>query len=257
MTDLGSTTTSTYSDPPRMLTAHMRYRALAAKPVSLLLLICLTIIIVCAYTARGHFQDWSRIRRLKNIGRTTQAVVTNISDRRPAGQRGAAREYITFEFTPSDSSQAQPVPGERLHSWFIRRIKLGDKLSVTYDPGSPENFFCPEVDDHSLAGRLSAQIVFLIVALALLLLGCLRYFVLLRIARDSPAQRGTIAEIATSAQGAFSRLVVITLQHEDSTLVLKRVVPARLAHRFSVGDSIWLLVPLGKPHRAIVAAAFL
>ena len=252
-----SYTASTHSDPPRVITAHTRYRALAAKPVSMLLLICLVIVVVCAYTARGQFQDWSRIRRLKSTGRTTQAVVTDVSDRRPAGQRGASREYVTFEFTPLGSPDAEPVTGERLGSWFIRPIKLGDKLDVTYDPASTVNFFCPEVDDHSLVGRLSAQIVFLIAALASLLLAGFRYFALLKIVRNGLAQLGTIVEIGPCAQGAFSRLVVVTLQAADRTVILKRVVPARLAQRFSIGDSIWLLVPPAKPRRAIIADAFL
>jgi len=252
-----SHTDSNYSDPPRVINAHLRYRALAAKPVSMLLLICLVIVAVCVYTARGQFKDWSRIRRLKSLGCTTQAVVTNIFDRRPRGQRGAAREYIAFEFTPLDSTDVQPVSGERLGSWFIRQIKLGDKLDVTYDPASPENFFCPEVDDLSLIGRLSAQVVFLMAALALLLLACCRYVALLKIVRNSPAKNGTIAEIGTCAQGAFSRLVVVRLQADQRNVILKRVVPARLAQSFSIGDSICLLVPPGKPRRAIIAAAFL
>ena len=252
-----SSTSSTYSDPPRVITAHLRYRALAAKPVSMLLLICLVIVLVSVYTARGQFKDWSRIRWLKSVGRTTQAVVTDILDRRPAGQRGAAREHIVFQFTPLDSTDVQPVSGERLGSWFIRQIKLGDKLDVTYDTASPKNFFCPEVDDHSLIGRLSAQLIFLIAALALLLLACCRYFALLKIVRNSPAQLGTIAEIGPCAQGAFSRLVVVRLQATERNVILKRVMPARLAQSFSIGDSIWLLVPPAKPRRAIIAASFL
>lgn len=257
MTDSNFTTASTYSDPPRALTAHIRYRALAAKPVSMLLLIPLVIVVVCAYTARGQFQDWSRIRRLKNTGRTIQAVVTEISLKRPRGQRGAAREYVTFEFTPLDSPDAEPVTDQRLHSLFLRQMKLDEQLSVTYNPASPENFFCPEVDDHSLIGRLSAQIVFLVVALALLLLAGFRYFALLKIVRNGSAQLGTVAEIGTCAQGAFSRLVVVTLQAADRTVILKRVVPARLVQSLAIGDSIWLLVPTAKPRRAVIAAAFL
>ncbi|NIA07086.1 MAG: hypothetical protein GWP14_05545 [Actinobacteria bacterium] len=252
-----SNTALSYSDPPRVITARIRYRALAAKPVSILLLIGLVTVAVCAYTARGHFRDWSRIRRLKSVGRSAQAVVTNILRCRPGGQRGAAREYIAFEFRPLDPSDAQPVSGQRLHSLFLRQIKLGDKLDVTYDPATPEDFFCPEVDDQSLIGRLSAQIIFLIAVLALLLWACFRYFALLRIVRNSPAQLGTVVEIGPCAQGAFSRLVVVTLQVADRVVILKRVVPARLAQSFSIGDSIWLLVPPGKPHRGIIAAAFI
>ena len=243
--------------PPRALTGHLRYRALAAKPVSMLLLTCLIIIVACAYTAVGHFQDWSRIRRLNRIGHSTEALVTDISRSRPAGQRGAAREYVTFQFRPSEAPQAEPISGQRLHSLFEEQLKLGSRLSITYDPSNPKDFFCLDSDDRSLVSQLAVQIFFLIIVVLLLLLAGFRYYVLLRIACSAPAEPGRVAEIRSSTQGAFSRLVVVTLQVADRTFILKRVVPVGLAQRFSVGDSIWLLVPLRKPSRAIIAAAFL
>ena len=247
----------TYPDPPRPLTAHIRYRALAAKPVSLLLLICLVIVAVCAYTARRDIQDFSRIRRLKTLGSSAQAVVTGIFDRRPAGEHGAAREYIAFEFIPADSSASTPIVGERLGSWFIRQITLGDEITVIYDPDSPKSFFCPEVDDHSLIGRISAQIVFLVIALLLLLLALWRYFIFLGVVRRAPVQPGTVVDISSCAQGAFSRQLVVSLRTADRTVILKRIVPLRLAQHLAVGNPVDLLVPPGKPRRAIVAAAFL
>lgn len=245
------------SDPPRTITAAMRYRALAAKPVSMLLLICLVIVVVCLYTAREHIQDSARVHRLKSVGRTTQAVVTKILDRRPTGERGAAREYITFEFTPPGSPDAQPVTGERLGSWFIRQIKLRDTLEVVYDPADPDNFFCPEVDDHSLLGRLAAQIVFLVIAFVLSLLALLRHVLLLGIIRNGSVQRGKIVDIGPTSQGAFSRLLVVSFRFADHDVIVKRVVPFRLVRHLIVGDSIDLLVPSGKPRRAVAAAAFL
>lgn len=261
MTNSASTGPSVLSDPPdpppRLLTGHLRYRALAAKPVSMLLLACLIIVIACAYTARGHFRDWFRIRRLKGVGRSTAAFVTDISRRRPAGKRGAAREYVTFEFHPSGTAQAEPVSDHRLHSLFQEQMKIGSQLSIIYDPADPEDFFCPETDDRSLPSRLSVQILFLIVVALLALLAVFRHCSLLRIVRSASAQPGTVAGIRTCTQGAFSRLVVITFQFADRTFVLKRVVPVRLVQRFSVGDPVWLLVPPRRPSRAVVAAAFL
>ena len=252
------TISDTPPPPPRPITAHVRYRALAAKPVSILLLACSIIVVACAYTARGHFHEWSRINRLKDVGQSTQAVVTEIALRRPRGQRGAAREYAIFQFTPAGDSQTEPVVNQqRLHSLFDKPLKSGSQITVTYDPADPENFFCPATDDRSLANQLSVQIVFLIIAALLMLLAVLRYFALLIVVRNAPAHSGTVAEIRSSAQGAFSRLVVLTLQIEDSPLIIKRVVPMRLAHRFCVGDSIWLLTPPAKPSRAIIAADFL
>jgi hypothetical protein len=35
------------------------------------------------------------------------------------------------------------------------------------------------------------------------------------------------------------------------------VVPVRLIQSFSIGDSVWILVPPQKPNRALLAAAFL
>ena len=243
--------------PPRALTGRLRYRALAAKPVSMLLLTCLIIVVACAYTAGGHFQEWSRIRRLKGLGHSAEALVTDVSRSRPAGEHGAAREYVTFAFRPLEAPQAEPISGQRLHSLFKEQLKLGSRLSITYDPTNPKDFFCLDSDDLSLVSQLAVQIFFLIIVVLLLLLASFRYYALLRIACSAPAEPGRVAEIRTSAQGAFSRLVVVTLQVADRTFILKRVVPVSLAQRFSVGDSIWLLVPPAKPSRAIIAAAFL
>ena len=74
---------------------------------------------------------------------------------------------------------------------------------------------------------------------------------------NAPAQSGRVAKIRASAQGAFSRLMVVTLQTAERTFILKRVVPVGVAQKFSVGDSIWLLVPSGKPSRAVIAANLL
>jgi len=261
MTTSNGTTVSVFFDPPppppRALTGRLRYRALAAKPVSMLLLTSLIIVVACAYTAVGHFQDWSRIRRLKDIGHSAEAQVTDISRSRPAGQRGAAREYVTFQFRPLEAPQAEPISGQRLHSLFPEQLKLGSRLSITYDPANPQDFFCLESDDCSLVSQLGVQIFFLIIVALLLLLAGFRYYALLHIACRAPAESGRVAEIRTSAQGAFSRLLVVTLQVADRTLILKRVVPVGFAQRFSVGDSVWLLVPPRKPSRAIIAAAFL
>ena len=243
--------------PPRALTARLRYRALAAKPVSMLLLTCLVIVIACAYTAVGHFQDWSRIRRLKGLGHSVEALVTNISRSRPAGEHGAAQEYVTFQFHPLEAPQAEPISGQRLHSLFPEQLKLGSRLSITYDPADPADFFCLESDDRSLVSQLGVQIFFLVVVVLLLLFAGFRYYALLHIACRAPAESGRVAEIRTSAQGAFSRLLVVTLQVADRTLILKRVVPVGFAQRFSVGDSVWLLVPSGKPSRAVIAADLL
>lgn len=245
------------SPPPRPLTFHLRYRALAAKPVSMLLLVCLIIVIASVYTAQDDFHDWSRIRRLRGIGQSAQAQVTEIFLRRPGGQRGAAREYITFEFRPADIPQAEPITGRRLRSLFTEQLRLGSRVSIIYDPESPMHFFCLESDDRSLVSRLSLQIFFLIIAALILLLAVFRYYALLRIACRAPAHRGNIAEIRSSAQGAFSRLVVVTFQLDEQNFVLKRAVPVSLAGRFSVGDSVWILVPPAKPSRAVIAAAFL
>ena len=250
---------SSPSDPPRALTPAMRYRALAAKPVSMLLLICLVIVVVCLYTARGHIKDSARIHRLKSIGQTTQAVVTKIIEHRlkGRGERGAAREYIVFQFTPTGSPDAQPVTGERLGSWFIRQIASGDTLDVVYDPTGPDNFFCPEVDDHSLLGRLAAQLVFLVIAFVLLLLALLRHILLLGIIRNGSVQQGKIVDVGPTSQGALSRLLAVSFRLADRDIIVKRVVPFRLVRHLIVGDSIDLLVPPKKPRRAIVADAFL
>ena len=243
---------------PRALTGHNRYRALAAKPVSMLLLICLIIVVGSVYTMVDDLSDWARISRLKSIGQSTTAQVTDVSRRRPGGERGAFAEYVTYEFRTSPD--AEPITGESLSSQFAhldKRIRLGSTVTVRYDPADPQDFFCVESDDHTLGSRLAVQIMFLTIAGLLLILAVYRYFRLLKIVRDAPAQIGTVAQISASGQGAFSRLVVVTFQHAGRNFVIKRIAPMRLAHTFSSGQSVWLLVPPRKPNRAIIAGAFL
>ncbi len=244
--------------PPRPLSRPLRFRALAAKPVSMLLLTCLIIILGCAYTARAPFGQWARIRRLKGIGRSATAVVTEISKRLPRKERGGPSEYVTFEFRPTPD--AKPIVGERLRSLFMHLdnpLQIHSKLDLRYDPANPSDFFCPESDDRSLASRLGVQIIFLVIAGLLGLIAALRYRALLNVICNAPAQLGTLVEVRTSAQGAFSRLIVVTFEYDGRPLVLKTVVPVRLTQSFSIGDSVWLLVPPRKPNRAIIAAAFL
>ena len=244
--------------PPRPITGRLRYLALAAKPVSMLLLTFLIILLGCGYTARGPFAQWYRIRRLKNVGRPATAVVTQISKRLPRKERGAPSEYVTFEFQAAPD--AEPIVGERLHSLFMHLnidIRRGTKLTVLHDPDNPSDFFCPESDDRSFASLLSVQIVFLLIAGLLLLIAALRYRALLDVICNAPAQLATLVEVRASAQGAFSRLIILTFEHDGQPHVLKTVVPARLAHSFSIGDSVWLLVPPRRPSRAVLAEAFL
>lgn len=244
--------------PPRPITGRLRYRALAAKPVSMLLLTFLIILLGCGYTARGPFAEWNRIRRLKNIGRSATAVVTEISKRLLRKERGAPSEYVIFEFQAAPDTQ--PIVGERLRSLFMHLnidIRRGTELTVRHDPDNPSDFFCPQTDDRSLVSRLSVQIVFLLIAGILLLIAALRYRALLDLICNAPAQLATLVEVRTSAQGAFSRLIVVTFEYDSRTHVLKTVVPVRLAQSFSIGDSVWLLVVPRKPKRAVLAGAFL
>ena len=67
---------------------------------------------------------------------------------------------------------------------------------------------------------------------------------------------GTIADIRSSSQGAFSRLLVVTFHAAEQKVIIKRVVSARLAHTFTVGSTIGLLVPQSKPKHAVIADAF-
>ena len=244
--------------PPRPLSRPLRYRALTAKPVSILLLTCAIIILACTYTARTPFDQWKRIRGLKKIGRSATAVVTDISRRLPAQERGAPSEYLTFEFRPAPD--AQLIIGERLRSLFMHLDnppQIHSKLDLLYDPANPSDFFCPESDDRSLASRLGVQIIFLVIAGLLGLIAALRYRALLDVICSAPAQLGTLVQVRTSAQGAFSRLVVVAFEFDSRSFALKTVVPARLAQFLSIGDSVWILVPPRKPNRAIIAAAFL
>ncbi len=241
--------------PPRPLTGSLRCRVLAAKPVSMFLLTSLIILLGCAYTARPPFNEWLRIRRLKSIGRTATAEVTDISRRLPAKERGVPSEYVTFEFQAAPDTL--PIVGERLRSLFKHQVQTTTKLDVRYDPKNPSDFFCLQSDDHSLVWRLNLQITFLAIAALLLLIAALRYRALLNTICNAPALLGTLVELRTSAQGAFSRLVVVTFEFNSRTFVLKTVVPARLAYSLSIGDSVYLLVPPRRPNRAVLAGAFL
>lgn len=246
------------SAPPRPLTRKLRFRALAAKPVSMLLLTCTIIIIGCAYTARPPLAEWARIRRLKNTALSATAKVTNISRRLPTQERGGPREFVTLEFRPTPN--AKPIVGERLRSLFMHLdepVQLADQFEILYDPDEPSEFFCPESDDRSFLSHLLVQIIFLAIAGLLLLLAALRYRALINIVCNAPAQLGALAEVRTCAQGAFSRLVVVTFEFEGRNLVIKTIVPATLIHSVSIGESIWLFVPPRKPNRALVAGAFL
>ena len=244
--------------PPRPLSRPLRYRALAAKPVSMLLLTCAIIFIGCVYTARTPFGEWLRIRRLKKEGQSATATVTEISKRLPRKERGAPSEYVTFEFRPAPD--AQLIIDERLRSLFMHLDnppRIGSKLDLLYDPDNPSDFFCPQTDDRSLASHLGVQIVFLVIVGILLLIAALRYRALLNVIANAPAQLGTLVQVRTSAQGAFSRLVVVAFEFNARSFALKTVVPVRLTQSLSIGDSVWLLVPPRKPNRAIIAAAFL
>ena len=186
---------------PRALTGRMRYRALIAKPVSMLLLICLIIVSGSVYTATDDIGDWVRIHRLKSIARSTTAEITEISLRRAKGERGAVSEYVTYEFRTSPDNE--PIRGESRSSLFMhldKKIRKGSKITVKYDPDNPHNFFCLESDDRTLSSRLAVQIIFLAAGGLLLILAGLRYFRLLEIICTAPAQSGRVAEIGPSSQ---------------------------------------------------------
>lgn len=201
--------------------------------------------------------QWRHVRSLKATGKQGVAEVTGFSTARQKGERGAALEYVDFEFVPSGGVGLRYVKGQRLRSFFVAPPKRGDKLTVIYDLEKPEDFICLQTDDRPLRQRLTAQIFFLAVAALVLLLAGLRYLKLLKIVRTAPAQSGTVVDVRTCAQGAFSRLVVVALQADDRKAIVKRVVPVRLAHTYATGDAVWLLVPPGKPAKAIIADAFL
>ncbi len=232
-------------------------RILAAKPVSLPLMACIILAVGSIWTSAGHCLEWRHVRSLKVTGKQAEAEVTGFESKRPKGERGTTRKYVSLEFFPSGRVGLEPVKGERLSSLFVKSPKLGDELTVLYDPADPEGFVCLRTDDRPLGQRLAVQIFFLVVAGLVLILAGLRFFRLLRIVAGAPARSGTVVDIRSCAQGAFSRLLVVALQDGERQVIVKRVVPVRLVHTLDLGDAVWLLVPPGKAGKAIIADAFL
>ena len=221
------------------------------------LIVCVVLAVGSIWTSAGDFLEWRHVRSLKVTGKQTEAEVTGFESKRPKGEKGAARKYVSFEFIPSGRIGLEPVKGERLSSLFVKIPKLGDELTVLYDPADPEGFVCLRTDDRPLGQRLTAQIFFLVVAGLVFILASLRFLMLQKTVGTAPARSGTVVDIRSCAQGAFSRLLVVALQDGERQVIVKRVVPARLANTLDPGHTVWLLVPPGKAGRAVIADAFL
>ena len=253
----GASASTRPPDPPRRVTGSVLWRILAAKPVSIPLIVCAVLAVGSIWTSAGDFLQWRRVRSLKAGGRQAEAEVTRFGDERLKGERGTSLRYVYFEFAPAGTVGLKRIEGKRLLSLFVEPPKPGDELTVVYDPANPEDFVCLQTDDRPLGQRLTAQIFFLAVAGLVFLTAGLRFLKLLKIVGNAAARSGTVADIRSCAQGAFSRLLVVALQDGERQVIIRRVVPFRLAHALDVGDGVWLLVPLGKLKEAIIADAFL
>ena len=234
---------------PREVTAAASRRAWHEPRVHFWWIVAIGLLLGATFLAGQHLVAWRQDVWLIRNGTKLDAVVW------PAGARVKGRpinrdEYAHIEFTWN--GQLRQLTWQR---WTRQEGAItGETVPIYVDPNDPENWTA-NVTPPPLAKSMIGASALVGVAAVLLLIGVARRKEVLGIWRNGEARLAAVAERTPAALAPRSWLVRCALVEGKDRRLITVYVPRRLATP-QKGDALWLIMPPGKPGKAMAAMSF-
>jgi hypothetical protein len=245
-----SAPTTSPPPPPRELNAAAASRAWRDPRVAFWGFVAVLLIAAAAYLAVGQYWSWSYEAKLIKSGSRVDATVWHVGTqmRNRLIQVNEPVQIIFHwkgeERRITDRGLAGVRPG----------MTTGSTIPIMVDPNDPRRYTA-RLEPQSLATLLIGPMILLPVALLLLAVSFLQHRSVLRILRHGQALQASVIDTARSALAPRSQLIRCALLGVNDRRVISVYVPNR-AGALQPGDALWLIMPPGKPHKALAAAAF-
>ncbi|MBA3273950.1 MAG: hypothetical protein H0T11_08795 [Chthoniobacterales bacterium] len=239
---------------PRPLNAAARQRSWAEAGVRLWWMSAIAIALIVAYLTAARVLSSIRDRSLQRSGIPVIATIERIAGRHQ--QSRGTPVPVKLSYTLPDGRQFIDATEHLLdatNNEVILRAK--DPLPIRVDPMDPTRW-TEDRDRGSIFRSLGVSIALLPIVLLLLLLAMLRRRSVLAVWRSGEPSEAVVLSQKSSALAPASQLVSISLVNDLERRVVSVLHP-RKAGVLSKGDTLWVVAPQGKPHRAIEAKLYM
>ncbi len=236
--------------PPRAITAAASARSWHEPRVHFWWIVALALLAAAAYLAIQQFSEWNAEAQLFRGGTRVDAVIWR-SALRVKGQPiepGVPVELV-FDWNGQQTrATLQRFTGRE------RDTFQGETISIRVDPKDPQRFTVRS-ELPPLVKLLMGAISLAVVAALLLAVGFLKRRSVLTTWRAGEAHQASVVEIEQTALAPRSRLVRCALTGGRDRRLINVYVPRRVGD-FQPGETIWLVMPPGRPDKALAAASF-
>jgi len=198
-------------------------------------------------------QLWARssdLRLIKTGTRVDDAVIWLTGARvkgRPIGEQDGV--IVEFKWKGEDVA----IRGRRLAGW-TDGILSGEVRTIYVDPNDSTNYTA-RTEPPPMGRLLIGPMLLCAFAAVLLALSIVKRRGVLAIWRNGEAREAAVVETKQTALAPRSRLVRCALTAGNDRRVINVYVPHRAGNP-QPGETIWILMPTGRPEKAVAAASF-
>jgi hypothetical protein len=247
--DASAAPPSVVAPAPREVTPAASRRAWHEPRVHFWWIVAIGLLAGAAFLAGQQLVAWRADVWLIRNGTKLDAVVW------PAGARVKGRpiekdDYAHIEFTWK--GELRQLTWQR---WTRQQGAItGETVPIYVDPDDPENWTA-NITPPPLAKSLIGAASLVGVAIVLLLISVARRKGVLGVWRDGEARLAAVVERTPAALAPRSWLVRCALAEGNDRRLITVYIPRRLATP-QKGELLWLIMPPGKPDKAIAAMSF-
>lgn len=238
---------------PRPITSAARHRSWAEAGVRLWWMSAIAIALIVVYLTATQILSSIRARALLRSGIPITATIEDIPGRHQ--QTRGTPVPVRLTYTLPDGRQFTDATVHLLDvtsNDVVLRPK--DPLPIRVDPNDPARW-TEDRERGSIFRSLGVSLALLPVVLVLLLLAMLRRKSALAVWRSGELSDAIVLGQKSSALAPASQLLSISLINDPGKRVVTILHP-RKAGVLSNGDTLCVLAPPGKPHRAIEAKLY-
>jgi hypothetical protein len=237
---------------PRPLTARARHRSWNEPRVRFLWLAALVLLAAAVYVGLIQTTQWRHDMRLVRYGTPVTAMVVEADGASHAGPEFSPPVSVKLKYELN--GKPYTVSGIVEAGDGPRYVSPKRPLAIRVDPAHPTDW---TARDHptSLVRELLGAGLILVVVLVLLLLALLARQRVLRLWRDGQALAAVVVQTAHSALAPRSRAVRCTLSDHSDKRLITIFIPHAIA-QLAPGDTLYLIVPPNRPHRALPAMLY-
>ncbi len=235
---------------PREVTRAASRRAWHEPHVHFWWIVAIGLVGAALWIAVAQTITWNRDARLIRGGTRVDAVIW------PAGARVKGRpigpeDAMTVEF----HWNGEPVAfsNRRLIGRGTPTIS-GETIPIYVDPQDPTNWTARS-SPPSLVKLMVGAFAIVAVAGVLSLVSVLKRRGVLSTWRNGEARQAAVVETSQTALAPRSRLVRCALTDGSDRRLINVCIPHRVAHP-QPGDGLWLVMPPGKPDKALAAMMY-